>query len=89
MEQQVKMSIGALKQLSTVWEMAGAILMQVRMVARTVLNAPRDHEDDTYLAQRSLPATENDDMALTGFETLIEGNDDSWFDELFDREAII
>ena len=89
MEQQVKMSVGALKQFHEVWEMAGVVLIQIRTVAREVLDTPRGSDNDKYPAQQSLAETEYDDISSAGFEApvSIERNNDSWFDDFFNQEV--
>ncbi|KAF6241071.1 hypothetical protein HO173_000865 [Letharia columbiana] len=86
MQQQIQMSIGALKKLSEIWEMASIVLSQIKCVARAVLDPPRnvrspDDRRDTTSAHHSLEEAGIAETLSANFEDLVQGNDESWFND--------
>lgn len=89
MQQQIQMSIGALKKLSEIWETASIVLRQVKSVARMVLDPPRkvrfpDDRRDTASAQHSLEeeaGIEEKETVSVNLGDLVQGDDISWFDD--------
>ena len=91
--QQIQMSLGALKRLSEVWEMASTVLTQVMSVARTVLNTSGDCSTpkaaaDSVSAQRTLGDGTFDDVATIRLNDVSQVNDDAWFDEFLGRRIL-
>ena len=86
MMQQIYMSIGALKKLSGIWEMANVVLEQVRMVARAVLDPPRnvkvaDHRRDMSSTHNILEEAGIEETLSVNLRDLAQGDDGSWFDK--------
>lgn len=87
MQQQIQMSIGALKKLSEIWETASFVLRQVKRFARAVLDPPGnvsfpDDRRDTTVAQQSLEEAGNEEFLSINLEDFVQGDDESWFDDL-------
>lgn len=86
MLQQIQMSIGALKKLSEIWEMAGIVLRQVKSVARAVLDpSPNvrspNWRGDTTSAHLSLGEADMEETLMDNLEDFPQGDDGSWFDD--------
>lgn len=86
MQQQIQMSIGALKKLSELWEMASVVLRQVKSVARAVLDPPRDMRlpDDKrncISAHHRLEEAGIEETLSVNIRDIPQGDDDSWFDD--------
>ena len=86
LQQQIQMSIGALKKLSEIWEMASIVFRQVKSVARAVLETPRDaryphYRQDTASAHHSLEVAGIEEFLSANLEELVQENDESWFDD--------
>lgn len=84
-QQRIQMSIGALRKLSEIWEMAGIVLRQVKSVAREVLYPPRntgfpDERRDTTTRHQSLNEVGIEEMLSINFEDLVQGDNESWLD---------
>ncbi len=80
------MSIGALKKLSGLWEMANVVLEQVQMVARAVLDPPRnakvaDDRRDMSSNHHRLEEAGIEEMLTVNLRDLAQGDDGSWFDD--------
>ena len=87
-QQQIQMSIGALKKLSEIWEMASIVLRQVKSVARAVLDPPRnvcfpDARRDTPTAHHGLEEVgiEETRTLSASLEDFAQGIDGSWIDD--------
>ena len=88
-EQQIKMSIGALRKFSQVWEMAEVVRQDVKNVARalldTVQSADSSHTkvnmENITMPQPVLEHHEHEDLPLFNFDGLTHVNDDSWINE--------
>ena len=86
MQQQIQMSIGALKKLSEIWEMASIVLRQVKSVARAVLDPPQnarfpDDRRDITSAHNSLEEASTAETLPVNLEGFVQGDDESWLDE--------
>ena len=87
LQQQIQMSIGALKKLSEIWEMAGIVLRQIKSQARAVLDPssgvrfPTDRRE-TALAQHSLEEDGTNETLSVSLEELVQGQHGSWLDDL-------
>ena len=86
MQQQIQMSIGALKKLSDLWEMAGVVLRQVKSVARAVLDPPRDmrlpdDKRDHISAHHRLEEAGIEETLSVSIRDIPQGDNDSWFDD--------
>ena len=86
MQQQIQMSLGALKKLSEIWEMASIVLRQVKSVAKAVLDPPRnvrfpDERRDTTTTHHSLEAAGIEDTLSTNPEDFVQEDIASWFDD--------
>lgn len=88
LKQQIQMSIGALKRLGEVWEIANVILSQVKDVARAVLDIPRDSsiqhgKANDAATQLRLEQSGFADGPSFDLEALTQGNDDDFWMESF------
>lgn len=86
MQQQIQMSIGALKKLSGIWEMASVVLRQVKSVARAVLEPPQntrfpDDRRNTTPAYHSLEEAGTAETLSVNLQDFVQGDDEPWFDE--------
>lgn len=86
MLQQIHMSIGALKKLSEIWEMASIVLRQVKSAARAVLDPPPtvrfpNGRRDTASAHLSLEEAGIEEALMDNLENFMQGDDESWFDD--------
>ena len=88
MQQQIQISIGALKKLSEIWEMASIVLKQVKSVAREILDPPRNmripnDRRDTTSARHGLEEAgiEETGTLFANLEDFALGNDVSWIDD--------
>ena len=96
-EQQIKMSIGALKKLSQVWQMAEIVRQDVKSVARGLLDtAQSSHSSDTGMAAEKLvvpqPALEQnrvEELSPFNFDGMSQAYDDFWMDEFLGVNAVI
>ena len=77
-EEQIKMSIGALRKLSEVWEMADVVRHDIKNVARTLLEVHKDSRSSGFKE-----AQENDSAPFWEPEqaSISQPNEDSWIDE--------
>ncbi len=80
------MSIGALKKLSGLWEMANVVLQQVQMVARAVFDPPRnvkvaDDRRDMSSTHNRLEEAGIEETLTVNLRDLVQGDDGSWFDD--------
>ena len=90
LQQQIQMSIGALKKLSEIWEMASIVLGQVKSVAKAVLDPPRnvnfpDERRDATTTHRSLEEAGIEDTLSTNPEEFTQEDIASWFDDFLAR----
>ena len=86
MQQQIQMSIGALKKLSELWQMASIVLRGVKNVARAVLDPAQnvrfaDDRRDAPLAQHSLEQAGIEETLSVNLEDFVPGESESWFDD--------
>lgn len=86
MQQQIQMSIGALKKLSEIWDMANVVLGQVKSVARAVLDPPRDvklpdDKGDPTPAHQSFEESATERTLSMNLRDFAQANDDFWFDD--------
>lgn len=80
------MSIGALKKLSEIWEMASIVLRQVKSVARAVLHPPRnvgfpDDRRDVTSGHNSLEGDGIKETHYVNLEDIVQGDNESWFED--------
>lgn len=80
------MSIGALKKLSEMWDMANVVLGQVKSVARAVLDPPRDlklpdDKGDPTPAHQSFEDGATEGTLSMNLRDFAQANDDFWFDD--------
>lgn len=86
MQQQIQMSVGALKRLSEIWEMASVVLAQVKIMARAVLDPPRnvgfpDGRRDSASAYQSLEEGSIGETLSVNPRDFAQDEDNSWFDD--------
>ena len=91
MKQQIQMSIGALKKLSDIWEVASIISEQVKSVARAVIDCPPNvrfshGRQNTTAVHSSLEEIGFDETFSVNFEDFVQGDDESWFANLQGQE---
>ena len=85
-QQQIQMSIGALKKLSEIWEMASIVMRQVKGVAKAVLDPPGnvrcpDERRDTNPTQHSLEGAGIEDTLSINPGDFAQEDIASWFDD--------
>lgn len=86
MRQQIQMSIGALKKLSELWDMANVVFRQVKSVAKAVLDPPRDvnfpdDKQDYTSAYHSSEDGGTEGLLSVNLRDFAQGDDDTWFDD--------
>ena len=95
-EEQIKMSIGALRKLSDVWEMANTVRQDVKNVARALLDVTKSSPASDFEKagiKRTLPQSSPkqdciEDGTLLSIEGMPQVNDDSWIDEFLAVNAV-
>lgn len=95
-EQQIKMSIGALRKMSQVWPMAEIVRQDVKNVARALLDTTRGFgfaNADAASAKPAIvqPAPEQECIEAlpnVDFDSILQVNDDSWIDEFLGVDAV-
>ena len=90
MQQQIQMSIGALKKLSEIWELASVVFGQVKSVARAVLDLPRnarlpDDRRDINLTDHPLEEASIGQTLSVNHESIVQGYDESWIDDFLSQ----
>lgn len=95
-EQQIKMSIGALRKLSQVWEMAEIVRQDVKNVARALLDTAWSScsthtkmvEEKPAMLQPVPEPNRIEDLPLFNCDGMSQVHDDSWIDEFLGVNAL-
>ena len=95
-EEQIKMSIGVLRKLGEVWEIAYTVRQDVKNVAKALLNVSKtsrvqkenEKVNPDVGSSLSPPQMSIEDGLPLGIEAKSQSNDDSWIDEFLAVNAI-